>query len=120
MSSLNIKGLEELNRSLKKLKDNTEKETDKILVKISNDLATKSSASAPVLTTALRQDLKVPKKIPNGYEIGSKLPYTRIQHETLWFNHPRGGGAKFLEYPFNQNKDSYMKAIEEVIKNVNK
>ena len=118
--SLNIKGLDKLNKNLEKLKTKTEKETDRILVEISNDFATKSSASAPVLTTALRKDLKVPKPIPNGYEIGSKLHYTRLQHETLWFNHPRGGGPKFLEYPFNQNTDSYVKAIEEVIKNVNK
>lgn len=118
--NLNIKGLDKLNKNLEKLKAKTEKETDRILVEISNDFAIRSSASAPVLTTALRKDLKVPKPIPNGYKIGSDLPYTRIQHESLWFNHPRGGGAKFLERPFNENKDAYLKAIEEVIKDVNK
>ena len=116
----NIEGLKELNKAFKDIRTQTRKELDKIITDIALDLASKSSQSAPVLYGDLRGELAVPKKIPKGYKIGSSLPYTRRQHESLEYSHPRGGGAKFLEKPFNENKDKYLKAVEEVIKNVNK
>ena len=116
----NVEGLTELNKALSRLRTQSKKEADNILTDIALDFASKASQAAPVLYGDLRGDLAVPKKIPQGYKIGSSLPYTRRQHECLEYKHPRGGGAKFLEKPFNENKDKYLKAVEEVIKNVNK
>ena len=116
----NIEGLKELNKAFRNIRTQTKKELDEILTEIALDLASKSSQSAPVLYGDLRGELAVPKKIPKGYKVGSSLPYTRKQHEHLEYKHPRGGGAKFLERPFNENKDKYLKAVEEVIKNVSK
>lgn len=120
MSNFNITGLDELNRNLQKLRQQTDVEVKKELSDIALDFASKSSNAAPVKLGDLRGELAVPRKIQNGYVIGSSLPYTREQHEHIEYHHPLGGGPKFLERPFNENKDKYIKAIEEVIKNVNK
>ncbi len=34
---------------------------------------------------------------------GAAQDYARVQHEDLSFNHPRGGGAKYLEKPMLAN-----------------
>lgn len=120
MSNFNIRGIDELNNNLARLRQQTEEEVKKELTDIALDFASKSSESAPVKFGDLRGELAVPRKIPNGYVVGSSLPYTRKQHEHLEYHHPLGGGPKFLERPFNENKDGYIKAIKEVIKSVNK
>lgn len=120
MSRINIKGLDELNTNLSRLAKVAPQETEKEVADIALDFASKASNAAPVKYGDLRGSLAVPRKIPNGYVIGSSLPYTRKQHEHLEYHHPLGGGPKFLERPFNENKDGYIKAIKEVIKSVNK
>lgn len=120
MSYLHVNGLDELNRKLGQLKSKNKKEFDKVITDIAIDFSSKASNSAPVLYGDLRGELSIPKKVKDGYEIGSSLPYTRRQHECTWYNHPRGGGPKFLERPFNENKGKYIKRVEEVMKNANK
>lgn len=34
--------------------------------------------------------------------VGFSAPYAVYQHEVLWYNHPRGGQAKYLEQPANE------------------
>lgn len=34
--------------------------------------------------------------------VGFTAPYAVYQHEILWYNHPRGGQAKYLEQPANE------------------
>ena len=41
--------------------------------------------------------------------ISFNTPYARRMHEELGYNHPRGGKAKFLEDPFNRNKEKVIK-----------
>jgi hypothetical protein len=57
---------------------------------------------------------------PEGKEkavyISFSTPYARRQHEELGYNHPRGGKAKYLEDPFNRNKDKVLKYAEKQIK----
>lgn len=36
-------------------------------------------------------------------------PYALRQHEDLNLNHPRGGGPKYLENPFNRNKKKILR-----------
>jgi hypothetical protein len=53
-------------------------------------------------------------------EVGFTEPYALEQHENLYFTHPKGGQAKYLEGPFNEKKKKYeasiMKAVERGIK----
>jgi len=48
--------------------------------------------------------------------ISFSTPYARRQHEELGYNHPLGGKAKYLEDPFNRNKDKVLKYAEKQIK----
>ena len=125
MAFLKVEGLEELNKNLNKLSKISEVAVKEELRDISLDFASKSSNAAPVKYGDLRGSLSIPFKINDlSYEVGSNLPYTRKQHECTWFKHPLGGGAKFLERPFNENKDKYIKGVQnrlkEEMKNVTK
>ena len=120
MSNYNVTGLDELNRNLQRLRREVPEEVEEELADIAMDFASKASNAAPVKYGDLRGELASPQKISKGWKIGSSLPYTRSQHEHLDYVHPLGGGPKFLEYPFNENKDRYKRAIEEVLRNANR
>lgn len=53
----------------------------------------------------------------NAVYISFNTPYAIRQHEELDYDHPRGGKAKYLEDPFNRNKD---KVIEYANKKIRK
>lgn len=38
-------------------------------------------------------------------------PYAQNQHETLWFKHPRGGRAKYLEGPLFENHRQWIQGF---------
>lgn len=117
MSSLNIKGLEELNANLNRLSKIVPKVAEEEIADIALDFAGKASNAAPVKFGDLRGDLATPKKINNlSWKVGSSLPYTRRQHEHLEYVHPLGGGPKFLEYPFKENVKAYNKQISKRLK----
>ena len=48
--------------------------------------------------------------------ISFNTPYARVQHEELGYNHPRGGKAKYLEDPFNRNKQKVLKYVDLQVK----
>ena len=48
--------------------------------------------------------------------ISFNTPYARRQHEELGYNHPLGGKAKYLEDPFNRNKDKVLKRAANQVK----
>ena len=91
------------------------------LLKCAADLQSKSVDRAPIDTGKLRENCVVDES-----EIGQhiiKVGYTRevddyslVQHERLDFNHPRGGEAKFLENPFNENIQRYKEFIAQAFK----
>ena len=57
---------------------------------------------------------------PEGKEkavyISFNTPYARRQHEELGYNHPLGGKAKYLEDPFNRNKQKVLKHADKQTK----
>jgi hypothetical protein len=57
---------------------------------------------------------------PEGKEkavyISFNTPYARRMHEDLGYTPKRGGGPKYLETPFNRNKDKVLKYAEKQIK----
>ena len=57
---------------------------------------------------------------PEGKEkavyISFNTPYARRQHEELGYNHPLGDKAKYLEDPFNRNKQKVLKYADKQTK----
>lgn len=45
-------------------------------------------------------------------------PYALIQHEDMTFNHPKGGKAKYLSDPLNQNANRYKRYIQDKVRQV--
>ena len=114
--TMEIVGLKELNEKLGQLKKIAENEAEKELADVALDLGGKASRSAPIESGDLRGDLSRPEKRGKmSWRVGSTLPYTRRQHEGIDYKHPRGGGAKFLEKPFNANVKKYINRIGEAI-----
>ena len=48
--------------------------------------------------------------------VSFNTPYARRQHEELGYNHPLGGKAKYLEDPFNRNKNKVLKYAYKQVK----
>ncbi len=84
---------------------------DKRVLDCAYDLQGRSIDEAPVDMGDLRGNCTVNETDEHSVEIGYDLPYARIQHEALEFNHPKGGKAKYLEDPFNANKERYIKRV---------
>lgn len=113
---MEIKGLNELNAKLSELAKIAPDTAKRELTDIALDLAGKCSEAAPVDLGDLRGDIANPRKEGDmDWKVGSDLVYCAVQHEHTEFHHPRGGGAKFLERPFNENVDNYINAIGEAI-----
>lgn len=109
---MEIKGLNELNAKLSELSKIAPETAKRELTDITFDLADKCSDAAPVDLGDLQGDIANPRKKGDfEYWVGSDLVYCAVQHEHTEFNHPRGGGAKFLERPFNENVDNYIDEI---------
>ena len=83
------------------------------------DLQGKSSQEAPIDTGDLRANCSVSDVRWSGdsahVTVGYNLPYAIVQHERLEFRHPKGGKAKYLEDPFNQNKAKYERYIRDAV-----
>lgn len=65
-------------------------------------LYTAQDVYVPVLSGDLKRSGKVTShkgRYPVTYVSfgGPTVPYALLQHEATWFNHPRGGRAKYLE-----------------------
>ena len=66
----------------------------------------------PIDTGTLRRSGTVTDAPDDGLTfISFNTPYARYQHENLNLNHPRGGGPKYLENPFNRNKRAVVRLI---------
>lgn len=113
---MEIEGLAELNAKLRELANIAPEVAENELADIALDLAGKCSNEAPVDLGDLKGDLANPRKKGDmEWEVGSDLVYCATQHEHTEFNHPKGGGAKFIERPFRENKDRYIEEIGNAI-----
>lgn len=116
--SVNVIGLEEVNRALETIARKMGEAAEEETFNIAADLAGEASRRAPVLTGDLRGDLAAVRKVGNtSYIVGSSLPYAIAQHEHLEYHHPRGGEPKYLERPFNEKVDSYIVGLAEALEN---
>jgi hypothetical protein len=85
------------------------------------DLTRRSKELAPLDTGDLRGSGFGEVEAMTNNVIGTvsfNTPYALIQHEDMSFNHPRGGQAKYLEQPLNQNRDRYKSFIQNKIREV--
>lgn len=84
------------------------------------DLQGKSAAQAPIDTGDLRANCSVSPVQQEGnkvyVKVGYNLPYAIVQHEHLEFRHPKGGKAKYLEDPYNENTVKYERSIKEAVR----
>ena len=51
-------------------------------------------------------------------EVSFNQPYALEQHENLFFNHPKGGEAKYLEKPLLENQEAYIRNIRQATERV--
>jgi hypothetical protein len=114
----------------KAIAESIEQSKDAAIIAINEcafDLKEKAVQRAPIDTSALRASGFVDEAtserpvatIGLGYEGSPPLveghaspeKYALRQHEELTWKHPNGGEPKFLENPFKENVDSYVKRI---------
>lgn len=81
-------------------------------------MATSRHKYVPVLTGELIQSGRVsgPHVQPDGtirMELDYLAPYALEQHETLWYKHPRGGQAKFLEQAVYDHRNELLQIVKE-------
>lgn len=84
------------------------------------DLLSRAVELAPIDTSDLRGSGKVDfdRTVANRFTalVSFNTPYARIQHETLWFKHPNGGQAKYLQQPYEENIDKYIQHMKDSVR----
>lgn len=136
---MTIEGIDKLNTALKTIPDKTAKAIENELKTVALDLQGKAQMLAPVMTGDLRGSAFVvvgkvlvaeplddsdPKSIRGDIPkaetleaiVGFSEPYALRQHEETGYRHPKGGQAKYLETPYKQNRDRYVKYVQEEIR----
>lgn len=140
-----IDGLEALQSKLKAMPDAVNKEAEKALQIAATDLWGKAAERAPVDTGDLRgsgfavvgnktvgamEEDTDPKSVRGTIPevsglnavVGFAEPYALRQHEDMELNHPQATGiygrAKYLEIPYEENRDRYIDDVGKAIKKV--
>ena len=113
--NLEIDGVDELDTRLQRLAIQTDGPADRALRDSANDLLGRAVTLAPVDTGDLRGSGNV-QEIQDGYEVRFNQRYAAVQHERMDFNHPRGGQAKYLEQPLEQNRSRYLEHVAAAIR----
>lgn len=108
--NIEVKGLDELDAHLQQMTLRVPGASMDSLRDSANHLLGVSVPRAPVDTGDLRGSGNV-QQIKDGYEVRFSQRYAAIQHERLDFNHPRGGGPKYLEGPLLENRDRYLQHL---------
>lgn len=113
-----------INRIQRQIKAKTKEAMEDVV----SDLTRKSKELAPLDSGDLKGSGKGDVDVIGDNIVGTvsfnagsedgKTSYALIQHEDMSFNHPRGGQAKYLEQPLNQNRDRYKTFIKDKIREV--
>jgi hypothetical protein len=108
---ITLEGLPQLKLVIDGMPDAAASAAEKALTKVCLDLQGKAQLLAPVETGDLRGAAYAEVHGMDG-EVGFALPYALAQHEGLTFKHPKGGQARYLAQPFEENVDKYKAYIE--------
>jgi high-affinity Fe2+/Pb2+ permease len=117
-TKVKIEGMEELKKYFENVPAYMENEILTTMKKICADLQKESMSQAPKKTGALRgsahSEASASNGLINGY-VGFFVPYATVQHEGLDFVHKQGN-AKYLENPYKENRDKYIKFVADATK----
>jgi hypothetical protein len=102
-----------------------QKDLEKAVLKVSEDLVNESQQEVPVDTGDLRDSVNIENKSRNNVAhtlVEYDTDYAIYVHEDLNINHPQhakhncGGKAKFLEDPLSRKYKEYIKKIGQVFR----
>jgi len=120
-NSVNITGLNQVVANLQAIENQVNAKVKQAVSEVCLDLQGKAQLLAPVDSGDLRGSAST-QITESGNTITGKIgfgvEYALIQHETLWFRHPRGGQAKYLENPMKENETRYVAHIESSVRTV--
>jgi hypothetical protein len=115
---LELTGAAELNKALSELYKQSERGARKGIQTICAHLKAESVKLAPLDTGDLRGSAYYSTRDTGTKvegEVGFPLPYAAVQHERTWYNHPKGGQAKYLEQPFKEFTPMYIRMLEKAL-----
>ena len=110
-----IEGMDKLNALFSGMPKEVSDSVERELKIVCADLQGKAQNLAPVDTGDLIGSAYNEVKVLDG-EVGFTEPYALRQHEQTGYKHPHGGQAKFLEQPYKENRDDYVKNIGDTVK----
>lgn len=104
----------------KKVIDEVRKNAKIALLQNAGDLKRESQQVVPIDTKDLQRNCNIDdRQLDKGVvKVGYDLKYALEQHENLEYRHDPGRKAKYLEDPFNANKDKYIDNVAKKIKEV--
>lgn len=111
-----ITGLDGLKAKLRAMSTEVNAAAEKQLGIVCEDLRLKAVDLAPKDTGDLRGSSYAEVKGLDG-EVGFAEPYATRQHEELEYQH-KYGQAKYLEQPYEGNRDKYIALIKNAVKEV--
>lgn len=110
--------IEDIQKNMEKIKKNARAGIKKSVYDCVLDLQGESQRRAPVDQGDLRGSASN-KVSEDGNKItgivGFAEDYALKQHETLFFNHPKGGEAKYLEKPLMEKAGKYKQHIADAV-----
>lgn len=115
--NMHLEGVEELQKVLSKIPGEVDASTKKVFEEVAQDLKGEAQRRAPKDIGTLRKSAFAEVKISGKKvfaTVGFKEPYATRQHETLDYNHT-DGEAKYLEKPYKERKDAYVRDIKKAI-----
>lgn len=124
VSRVTVDGLDEVSRSLTQFIKTLETVPMGILLEEAPLIQEVAKSRTPIKTGKLRGSVKVrvtkDKRRPGLYAQASAsskgYDYALIQHETDWFNHPRGGEAHYVESAFTEGVERIIRRLREEVK----
>lgn len=112
--TISVTGAAEFNKYMRRLAASAPKTSTIVLRKITLDLKGKAMRLAPVKKGDLRRSAFAENNDSEG-TVGFTEVYATRQHEHVEYIHPKGGQAKYLEEPFNENQERYKDMIVQAI-----
>lgn len=115
-AKVTITGLDALTAKLKAMSPGVNAAAERQLKIVCEDLRGKAALLAPVDTGDLRGSSFAEVDGLDG-AVGFTEPYALRQHE-MDYRHPKGGQMKYLEEPYEDNRDKYIASIKNAVKEV--
>jgi len=103
-----------INANIRGLSERIKQVVESEVLKACLDLQAKAIPRTPIDTGDLRGSSNVRITKSQGYisgRVGFNTHYALKQHETTWYNHPRGGEWGYLIKPMHENSTRYINAI---------